>query len=62
MQETVAMTQLNSAKQRLPPFGAPTMPAGVEMILDALAELLQNEGAQQFQHEFLEQVENHSVG
>ena len=56
------MTQLNSAKQRLPPFGAPTMPAGVEMILDALAELLQNEGAQQFQHEFLEQVENHSVG
>ena len=33
-----------------------------KVILDALAEILQKEGAQKFEHDFLQQIHQHSAG
>jgi hypothetical protein len=51
---------MQEAQQSLMPPQTPPAPTCYKPVLDTLAEVLQEEGTQQFQHQFFEQVNEHT--
>jgi hypothetical protein len=62
VQQPVAVPEVQPTQQSL--MAAQTAPVSTRYkpILDALTEVLQKEGAQEFQCEFFDQVDQHSAG